>query len=115
MEASRASGRPVLVYFSAPWCYLCRKMQRLVFPDPAVSAMMGREFILAAVDVSQQERVKELYAITEVPTTIFLDTQGEPVLRLRGYLDRRSLTRAMRYVSQGQYRRMDWDAYCRRD
>ncbi|MCF8033767.1 MAG: thioredoxin fold domain-containing protein [Desulfarculaceae bacterium] len=110
-DPGRAAGRPALVYFSAPWCYLCRKMQRLVFPDPEVSAMMSREFDLVMVDISAAEKVAEQYAIKQVPTVIFLSPAGKQVLRLTGYLDRKRLTQAMRFVAGGAWRTQDWESF----
>ncbi|MCB2225815.1 MAG: thioredoxin fold domain-containing protein [Desulfarculaceae bacterium] len=115
MRPGRQVAKPVLIYFSAPWCYLCRKMQRLVFPDPAVSALMSSKFDLVMVDISEEEKVGEQYAIKQVPTMVFLSPAGKPVLRLTGYLDRKRLTQAMRFVADGAYQTQDWESYKDRD
>ena len=111
LGSGRALDKPVMLYFSAPWCYLCRKMGRLVFTDPKVAALMRRDFILVRVDISVEEEVKQRYAINQVPTTIFLDRQGRQVLRLTGYQDRSHLTRALGFVASGAYRTQDWDTF----
>lgn len=111
MAPGRRAERPVLIYFSAPWCYLCRKMQRLVFPDPKVSAMMSQDFDLVRVDISEEKKIAKAYNIKQVPTTIFMDAKGRPILRHTGYLDRKRLTLAMRFVTSGAYRTQDWDSY----
>lgn len=115
MRPGRPAAPPVLIYFSAPWCYLCRKMQRLVFPDPTVSKLMNDKFELVMVDISVEDKVGEQYAIKQVPTTIFLSPAGKPVLRLTGYLDRKHLTKALNYVADGAYQSQDWPSYQARD
>ncbi|MCF8047746.1 MAG: thioredoxin family protein [Desulfarculaceae bacterium] len=110
-ELARQTPRPIVLFFSAPWCYLCKKMQRLVFSDPALAGRLQKQAYPVLVDVTKQPRLMEVYEIKQVPTTIFLDLNGKPVLRLTGYQNRSTLGRALMFVTMGHHHRMSWEAF----
>ena len=111
IDLAGRTPRPVFLFFSAPWCYLCKKMQRLVFSDPALAARLDREAYPVLVDITQEPRLAQTYAIQQVPTTIILDGRGKVALRLTGYQDRATLRRALDFVGHGHHRRTTWEAY----
>lgn len=113
-ELARNEHRPIMLFFSAPWCYLCKKMQRLVFSDPGLAGNLQNQAYPVLVDVTKQPRLMEIYEIKQVPTTIFLDTHGKPALRLTGYQNRAALGRALRFVGKGHHHRMSWEAFSAR-
>src|SRR5205085_2157150 len=49
---AKASGRTVLVDFSADWCTSCKEMERYTFTDPAVQAAL-RSTVLLRADVTR--------------------------------------------------------------
>ena len=66
----RANGRPVLVYFYAPWCVPCRAMA----PNIDKLAQSGK--VVLTVNVDEAGRLAHLYNIRSVPTIyIFRDGQ----------------------------------------
>lgn len=108
---ARRTPRPIMLFFSAPWCYLCKKMQRQVFSDPRLAGHLQSRFYPVLVDITEQPRLAETYAIKQVPTTIFLDPQGKPALRLTGYQNRSALSRALRFVAGGHHHRTTWENF----
>lgn len=110
-ELARQTPRPIVLFFSAPWCYLCKKMQRQVFSDPMLAGRMQKQSYPVLVDVTQEPRLMELYEIKQVPTTIFLDRNGNPVLRLTGYQNRAAMGRALMFVTMGHHHRMSWEVF----
>ncbi|MCB2193842.1 MAG: thioredoxin family protein [Deltaproteobacteria bacterium] len=113
-DLAKQAPRPIMLFFSAPWCYLCKKMQRQVFSDPKLSGRMQKGTYPVLVDVTKQPRLAEIYEIKQVPTTIFLDLNGKPVLRLTGYQNRAALHRAVMFVTMGHHHRMNWESFSSR-
>lgn len=111
---ARQERKPIMLFFSAPWCYLCKKMRRLVFSDPELAGRLSEKAYAVAVDITREPRLGEVWAVKQVPTTIFLDPQGKPVLRLTGYQNRGAMDRALDFVAGGHYRRGDWEAFSAR-
>lgn len=75
-----STDRPVMLDFYADWCVACKDLERKVFPDPAVAALMGRMHLLQADvtrnDAIDQALMRELGVIGP-PTMIFYRRNGQ--------------------------------------
>ncbi len=92
VEQARASGRPVIIDFTADWCLPCKELDRITFRTKrVVEAAAG--FVALKADVTQftakpVEELRRQYDVLGVPTVLFLDAAGrEPRhLRVTGYI-----------------------------
>lgn len=87
MEAAKKQKKLVFVDAYAVWCGPCKAMNRNTFPDAAVGEYMNDHFINLKLDVEKGEgpAFAQKYAITGMPTLLFLDHQGNEVHRALGY------------------------------
>jgi len=67
---AKADGRPVLVYFYAPWCVPCNAMA----PNVDKLAQSGRTVLV--VNVDSAPRLAQLYNVRSVPT-IYIFSAGK--------------------------------------
>ncbi len=111
LQTAKKENRHLMIFFSAPWCFFCKKMQRLVFPDQEVSEVLGDSFVAAMVDVSEHPKLRERYGAVYVPTTLFLDSSGREVLRLVGYVPTERFRAALGYVAGGHYAEGDFASF----
>lgn len=100
-----AQDRPALVYVTADWCVICRKIERGPMADKAVMAAL-QDMLLVKVDVTDfdaeaQELMTDL-AVAGPPTLLFLDADRvEPEgSRLIGDVSTRALIAALASVAQ---------------
>lgn len=78
---ARAEGRPVVYYFWAAWCPVCRA------DEPVIKARIeGSGLPIAGfrVNFDAQTDLKARYKIPYQHTTVFLNAEGEEVARLSG-------------------------------
>jgi thiol:disulfide interchange protein len=75
LEAAAVAQKPVLVYFNADWCTICKQVERESFSNAAVSEAMLR-FIAVKVDIDRQPWLAEKYQIDAVPAYVKLDSAG---------------------------------------
>lgn len=89
LDESKASGKPVLVVFSASWCPPCKTMKRQVWPDAQVAAAVESGFvpIYVDVDLKQYGPVVKRYDIRGIPSILVLDGEGQ-VVRQAGSMSR---------------------------
>jgi len=92
VQQALASGRPVILDFSADWCIPCHELERNTFSDERVIAA-AQDFAAFQVDLTHsdspetQARVRE-FKIQGVPTVVFLAPDGKEVeqARFSGFL-----------------------------
>ena len=109
VEAALASGRPVMIEFSADWCVPCHELERATLSDRRVIAAAG-SFAAFKVDLThydspEAERWRKQYAITGVPTVVFLVPGAAPggaevaAGRVEGFLPPERFLERMRLAS----------------
>jgi len=78
----RSLQTPVLVDFWATWCGPCKSLTPIL---EKLAAEYGGAFVLAKVDVDQEQQIAAAFQIRSVPT-VFLLIGGQPVDAFQGAL-----------------------------
>ncbi len=97
IQQTVAQKQPVLLKFTADWCTNCKVVDRRVYQDPDVVALVGRKNVLAVkadttvIDYPATRDLKQLYGEAgNVPTSILLLSDGSQE-KLRGIFDKEEL------------------------
>ncbi len=77
---AQETGRPIMIDFWATWCAYCRKLDKVVWVEPAVVAESMR-YITIKVDATESDdadmtAVKEMFRVPGLPTVAFIDSTG---------------------------------------
>ena len=111
LEQQRELKKPMLIFFHLPYCYRCREMKRKVYSDPDVIAYLNDHFIPVIVDLDKDKQLKEQFHIDFVPTHVFFAPDGKEVLRQKDVITKSRFEDMLRYVAEGKYKSMDFEAY----
>lgn len=96
-EAARAR-RPILLYLTASWCHWCRVMDRDVYPDSLVTALVNERFVPVRVDRDLRPDIDRRYNAGGWPSTVFLSPGGE-LIKGQTFLQRELLAQLLNEVS----------------
>jgi thiol:disulfide interchange protein DsbD len=85
------SGRGVVIDFYADWCIPCKELDALTFSDPDVIGL-SKEFETYKADMTKSlspevEHIRERFKIVGVPTVLILNSKGEEVERITGFVN----------------------------
>ncbi len=102
LAESKATGKPLLLDFSASWCPPCQTMKHEVWLDKQVGGVVNASYIPVLVDLSSGgNEIADRYGVSSIPTVLVLDGSGN--IRQRGsYMSRSAAIEFLkRAASQG--------------
>jgi thioredoxin-like negative regulator of GroEL len=80
---ARKSDKPLMMVFHADWCGVCQQMNAGTYPDARV-VRESNSFSMVKVDVDKRPDVAQQFRVSELPTIIWLNGQGELLARVSG-------------------------------
>ncbi|MAH66997.1 MAG: hypothetical protein CMJ27_11530 [Phycisphaerae bacterium] len=81
LESSKASGRPVMLHFGAPWCGWCHRLEAWM-TEPPVKAILTRHLVDCKIDTDRDTGGKAIFEAytkgesTGIPWFVFLAGDG---------------------------------------
>jgi thioredoxin-like negative regulator of GroEL len=87
VATARESDRRILVDFYADWCGWCKRLDQVVFSDPAFHRYAER-FVLLRVDVEdggEGTRLYDRFGAASLPTTMILDHRLAKIGEVAGF------------------------------
>ncbi|MBC8378278.1 MAG: thioredoxin family protein [Planctomycetes bacterium] len=91
VEKSIAEGRPIVLKFTADWCTNCKIVDKNVFQQPDVAALLEQKDIVAIkadTTLATYPAAKDLNTVFgeagSVPLTVVLDPKDNSMVKLRG-------------------------------
>lgn len=105
---AKAKKEKKLVFMDAfaSWCGPCKMMEKNIFPLPAVSEYYNANFINARFDMEKGEgrEIAMKYGVRSYPTFLFLNGDGEVVLKNYGYMGEQDFLTIAKEANQPKYR-----------
>jgi thiol:disulfide interchange protein len=95
LEASRVSGKPIMVDFYTDWCGFCKKLDADVFTDKTVIAESAN-FVSIKINAEKHPDLAQRFRVEAFPTILWIDSQGATIDRLPGYADPAEFAQWMR-------------------
>lgn len=100
LATARATGKPVLLIFTARWVPYCREVEQGLRASP-----LADHFVCVRVDADREPTVAESFRVTGYPTVVFLSPDGVPLNRVVGAKGADVMLREMRAALSAVARR----------
>lgn len=105
---AKAKKEKKLVFMDAfaVWCGPCKLMEKNIFPLPSVSEYYNANFINARFDMEKGEgqEIAMKYGVRSYPTFLFLNGDGEVVMKNYGYMGEKDFLTIAQEANQPKYR-----------
>ncbi|MBI1182901.1 DUF255 domain-containing protein [bacterium] len=86
LAEAQSSGKPIFADVYAVWCGPCKMMSNYVFTQGDVGEFFNKNFVCVKVDAERGEgpAVARKYAVEGYPTLLFVNGEGETLIKTAG-------------------------------
>lgn len=100
LQQARASGKPVLMEFTASWCVYCKRMEKTTFVDPQVVQTVRQNFVAVRVDADQNKALVADLAIKGLPAILIVSPDLQIIERISGFQTPEALVPKLQNVAR---------------
>jgi thioredoxin-related protein len=123
MTEAKQTGKKVLLDIYTDWCVWCKRLDQNVYSDPAVASYMTKYFVPVKLNAESDAKVHykdstytsaafaQGLGVTGYPTILFLDTKGDPIDRLGGYVEAPKFLPIIRFIGEDYFKKMSWEDF----
>ncbi len=106
LAKAKAEKKLVFLDAFASWCGPCKMMEKNIFTLPSVSEYYNANFINARFDMEKGEgqEIAMKYGVRSYPTFLFLNGDGEVVMKNYGYMGEKDFLTIAQEANQPKYR-----------
>lgn len=102
-EDALTNNKRIMVDFYADWCIPCKEYDALTFTDERIISL-SKDFLNIKVDMTktmsdETEKLRNKFNIVGMPTILFIDSNGEEVERLTGFINADEFLKIMNGVN----------------
>jgi thiol:disulfide interchange protein len=89
LKEAQKENKPLFLDIYTTWCGPCKMLKRYTFTNKKVASFYNGAFINLSLDAEKGEgkEFAEKYQISAVPTLLYFDKTGKPVLYATGFVE----------------------------
>lgn len=85
LREAAASGKPAVLYFTAPWCGYCRRMEKNTYTDARVVETVSRYFVPVKIDSDRNRSLLKELGVKGLPEILVVSPELRPLKRISGF------------------------------
>ncbi|MBU4305581.1 MAG: thioredoxin fold domain-containing protein [Candidatus Omnitrophica bacterium] len=98
-DLAQKNDKPILIDFYTEWCGWCKKLDKDTYGDARVIAAV-KEFVCAKIDAEKNQALARQYKVQGFPTTVFLDSEGNLIEAIPGYMTAEQFLEVLNKISE---------------
>ncbi len=116
-------GKKILVNVYTDWCEFCKKLDSDVYPDTTVRMNMDSFYHSVRINGESEDLIsfngesmskidfaREL-GVRSYPTILFIDSEGELILQINGYMPVNDFQNMLVYIGEEAYKRTEFHEF----
>lgn len=116
-------GKKILVNVYTDWCEFCKKLDNDVYPDSTVMQNLNKFYHSVRLDGESDDLItfngvsmtKEDFAqelgVRSYPTILFIDSNGELILQINGYMPVNDFQNMLVYIGEEAYKKTEFHEF----
>ena len=81
--------------------------------QPNINADINEHFIPVKVDYDREKELARQYNVRGIPDIWFLDSQGEKLKRITGFVPENTVLSMLKYMNEDAFRNMSFNEFLR--
>ncbi len=102
LQRAAATGKPVMLEFTASWCVYCKRMEKSTFVDPSVVNYVNQRFVAVRVDADANKELVADLAIKGLPAILIVSPDLRIIERIPGFQTPEALLTKLKKVPAGE-------------
>ena len=116
LAKARTENKPIFVEFYAEWCIFCKKFQKETIKNQQVASMLAENFVYVRLNAENSEsqlryqgksfsnvELAQAFGVNAYPSLVFLDSKGQPITMLSGFVPPDQFVPVLDYIDQKCY------------
>ncbi len=99
---AKAEKKVVFLHFYTDWCRYCKIMANSTFKDSTVINFLNDNFVSVRVNGDKDKKLVRQYGVSGYPNSWFLNTKGEKVGPIPGYIQTKQFLKMIQSVHSSQ-------------
>lgn len=91
LQESKATNKPLFIDIYSTSCQVCKKLDENTLTDSKVQEKLKSNYVLLKIDSDKNPDVNSKYKIYGLPTILIVDSNGNEIKRIEGYVDASTL------------------------
>ncbi len=113
LKTAKRENKPVLLYFYSDSCSYCTVMDKKTLADKEITSIIKKDFVFLRLDAVNLGNLSKIYRIMGTPTSWFLDSSGQGVGMMPGYIPPKQYKLILAYIKDKRYNDTDLESYLR--
>lgn len=117
-----AEGKPMVLDFWTDWCHWCKVMDKDTYGNPEVRRQMAQHFVAIKVDAESEKpqggagsptgvELARSFGVASYPTTWFVDSKGEKIAPLPGFVPPEQFGPILDYIASNAYKTQTFQSF----